>query len=96
LVSNAIIGAKLRHRRYRDEVFLKVFARLFQKAARIQRRVALVARRNGRNLSLRLGKSNLKIGNAVTNFWGGFSAKKLTGYADNTAIVYSLKTQANF
>jgi hypothetical protein len=28
---------------------LKVFARLFQKAARIQRREALVARRNGRN-----------------------------------------------
>ncbi len=27
----------------------KVFARLFQKAARIQRRGALVARRNGRN-----------------------------------------------
>jgi hypothetical protein len=27
----------------------KVFARLFQKAARVKRRVAFVARRNGRN-----------------------------------------------
>jgi hypothetical protein len=25
---------------------------------------------------LRPGKSNLKIGNEVTNFWGGFSAKE--------------------
>ena len=39
---------------------------------------ALLARRNGRDPPLRPQKSNLKIGNAVTNFWGGFSAKKQT------------------
>jgi hypothetical protein len=31
---------------------MKVFARLFQKAARIQRRGALVARRNARNIPI--------------------------------------------
>jgi len=29
-------------------------------------------------IPLRQRKSNLKIGNEVTNFWGGFSAKKQT------------------
>ena len=44
----------------RGDAFLKVFARLFQKAARIQRRVALVARRNGRPAFRR---------RLATNFW---------------------------
>jgi len=41
---------------------------------------------------LRLGKSNLKIGNAVTNFWGGFSANKKTVYADNISVSERLPT----
>jgi len=52
------------------------FAQAFSKACRepAAKRRSLVA--TSEIPPLRLGKSNLKIGNEVTNFWGGFSAKK--------------------
>ena len=57
---------------------MKVFRPpFFKKVARIQRRVALVARRNGRNSPLRQGKDNLNFGYEIPKIWDVFSAKEI-------------------
>jgi len=71
--------------------FLKILKKLFFKKVSY----AGQGRRPCR-VHLRPGKKKRKIGNAVTNFWLVFSAKKLTSYVYNTAIVYLLKNQPNF
>jgi len=50
--------------------FLKILKKLFSKS------FLSGSRAEPLRIPLRQRKSNLKIGNEVTNFWGGFSAKK--------------------